>query len=277
MTEPDTATLPMCATCGMQYAAPRPDCPVCLDERQYVPAGGQRWTSLAELRGAHTGRIEAQGPGLVGVGSVDRVGIGQRALLVQARSGNILWDCVGYLDDDVVARITELGGIGAIAISHPHYYTAMVEWSRAFDVPIYLHAADAEWVGRPDRSIEFWTGDTLRLADDLTLLNLGVHFAGGTVLHWPDGERGRGALLSGDIVQVVPDRGHVAFMYSYPNYIPERPRIVRRAMDRLAPYDFAAVYGAWWDAVVPADGAEVVRRSAKRYLAYALDDVPPAE
>ena len=28
--------------------------------------------------------------------------------------------------------MNELGGIAAIAISHPHYYTSMVEWSRAF-------------------------------------------------------------------------------------------------------------------------------------------------
>jgi hypothetical protein len=30
----------------------------------------------------------------------------------------------------------------------------------------------------------------------------------------------RGALLSGDIIQVVPDREYVSFMYSYPNHVP---------------------------------------------------------
>jgi hypothetical protein len=40
------------------------------------------------------------------------------------------------------------------------------------------------------------------------------------VLHWAGGAEGRGALLSGDIILVAPDRMHVSFMYSYPNHIP---------------------------------------------------------
>ena len=103
-------------------------------------------------------------------------------------------------------------------------------------------------------------------------MNAGVHFAGGQVLHWADGENGAGALLSGDILQVVPDRRWVSFMYSYPNLIPERPRTIRRALGLLEPYPFEAVYGAWWRRVVHADGAAAVRRSADRYLSFALDD-----
>jgi len=38
------------------------------------------------------------------------------------KPGNILWDCVSLIDSDTVARIQALGGISAIAISHPHYY-----------------------------------------------------------------------------------------------------------------------------------------------------------
>ncbi|GAA1963286.1 MBL fold metallo-hydrolase [Amycolatopsis minnesotensis] len=256
---------PICVTCGMQYTAAREDCPICEDERQYVPAAGQRWTSLDEMRasGEYAARIGEEGPGLLGIGTQPRFAIGERALLVRAASGNFLWDCVAYLDDEIVRRVTELGGITGIAISHPHYYTTMVEWARAFDVPIHLHESDREWVGRPDPSIEFWGGRTNRLADDLTLVNLGVHFAGGTVLHWHEG---KGALLSGDIVQVIPDREFVAFMYSYPNLIPERPEIVRRAGELLEPYEFDAIYGAWWDSAIPAGGHDIVRRSVKRYL-----------
>lgn len=249
----------------MQYATARPDCPVCDDERQYVPAAGQRWTSLAELRaGGYTGRLAEQGPGIIGIGTEPSFGIGQRALLVPGPSGNILWDCVAYLDDDLIAQVDELGGVSAIAISHPHYYTTMVEWAEAFDAPIYLHADDKQWIGRPHERIRLWEGVTHRIADGLTLLNLGVHFAGGTVLHRADGAGG--ALFSGDIVQVIPDRTHVAFMYSYPNYIPERPAVVRRAAELLETVEFEQIYGAWWDAVIRADGKEIVRRSAKRYL-----------
>lgn len=264
-------TMPICVACGMQYARTRPDCPVCVDERQYVPQGGQQWTDLITLRQERTARIEPVGPGLTGVGGEPGFAIGQRALLVQTGKGNILWDCAAYLDSDVISAITELGGIDGIAISHPHYYTTMVEWAHAFDAPIHLHENDRRWVGRPDPSIEFWSGTAKELLPGFTLHNLGVHFAGGTVAHWPDGQDGKGALLSGDIVQVIPDHTHVGFMYSYPNLIPERPSIVRRAAEMLAPLDFDAIYGAWWHAVIDTDGHEAVQRSARRYLRMVQD------
>ena len=73
---------------------------------------------------------------------------------------------------------------------------------------------------RPDPHIQFWEGKTKPLPGGMTLIRCGGHFPGGTVLHWPDGAGGRGALLSGDILTVVPDRRYVSFMYSYPNLIP---------------------------------------------------------
>lgn len=182
---------------------------------------------------------------------------------VPARDGNVLWDCVPYLDDEVIERVHALGRITAIAISHPHYYATMVEWARTFDVPVYLHESDQEWIGRPDDRLRLWRGDTHQLAAALTLINLGMHFAGGTVMHSSEGD---GALFSGDIVQVVANRRWVSFMYSYPNYIPGRPGVVRRAVELLEPYRFEVIYGAWWQAIVRANGNEVVRRSARRYL-----------
>jgi hypothetical protein len=173
-----------------------------------------------------------------------------------------------------VARVRELGGVSAIAISHPHFYGSMVEWAHAFDAPVHIHEADREWVARPDDSLVFWSGEAREIGDGLTLVNAGVHFAGGQVLHWRDGEDGRGVLFSGDILTVVPDRRYVSFMYSYPNLIPERPRVIRRALRTLEPYPFERVYGGWWRRVVQADGVEAVRRSAERYLEHALDDGP---
>jgi hypothetical protein len=261
------ADLPLCATCAMQYQAARPDCPICEDERRYVPASGQQWTSLAELHaGEYTGRVEEQGPGLTGIGTTPSFGIGQRALLVQAASGAVLWDCVAYLDDELVGRIRDLGGITAIAISHPHYYTTMVEWADAFDVPIYLHEKDRRWIGRPDPRITLWSGESHRLTDELTLVNLGVHFAGGTVLHWHEGAEGQGALLSGDIVQVNPDLKSVSFMYSYPNHIPERPSVVRHAAALLDQYRYQDIYGAWWGHNIRGTAPEAIRHSVERYL-----------
>jgi hypothetical protein len=148
----------------------------------------------------------------------------------------------------------------------------MIDWAHAFDAPVYIHAADRQWIARPDDAVVFWEGQTREIADGLTLINAGVHFDGGQVLHWRDPEDGRGALFSGDILQVVNDRRWVSFMYSYPNLIPERPRTIRRALSLLAPFPFARVYGAWWKRIVQTDGAEAVRRSADRYLRFALDD-----
>ncbi|OLT49213.1 MBL fold metallo-hydrolase [Saccharomonospora sp. CUA-673] len=267
MTTEPALDLPVCLACGTQYAAPRADCPICEDERQYVPRSGQQWTSLRELRaGDYTVAVEQEGPGVYGVGTRERFAIGQRALLVRAASGNVLWDCVTYLDDRLVEHLVDLGGITAIAISHPHYYTTMVDWADTFGVPLYLHERDRQWVGRPSERIRFWSGDTFALAEDLTLVNPGVHFAGGTVLHWRDGAGGKGALCTGDIVQVVPNRELVAFMYSYPNFLPERPSVVRRAADMLAGLAFDDLYGAWWNATIIGGAERVVQHAAKRYL-----------
>jgi hypothetical protein len=268
--------LPICSTCGVQYGTPRDDCPICLDERQYVGWSGQRWTTLAELSAAgHRGQIREEGEGVLGIGAEPATAIGQRALLACSAAGNVMFDMISYLDDELIERVAQLGGVSAIAISHPHFYGSMIEWAHAFDAPVYIHASDRQWVARPDDSVVFWEGDTHSLGDGLTLINAGVHFDGGQVLHWADGEGGNGALFSGDIFSVVLDRRWVTFMYSYPNYIPERPRTIRRALTLLEPYSFARVYGGWWNRVVYADGHAAIRRSAERYFAHALDDGEP--
>jgi hypothetical protein len=267
------ARLPICRTCGVQYGQEREDCPICSDERQYVGWDGQQWTSLAQLRAdGHRVRIEREGPGVHGLGAEPSFAVGQRALLIQSPTGNVLWDCFGYLDDDTAAEIQALGGVSAIAVSHPHFYGAMTEWGKAFDAPVYVHEADREWVARPDPVIEYWSGATHPIAPGMTLINAGTHFTGGTVLHWEDDPDGRGALFSGDIFMVVADRRWVSFMYSIPNFIPERPHTIRRALELIEPFEFDRIYGAFWGRVVKDDGAAAVRRSADRYLRFALDE-----
>jgi hypothetical protein len=259
----------LCTTCGTQFAesdAPPEACPICQDERQYVPPEGQRWTTLEELRVSHRAEIREEEPGLIGIGAEPSFAIGQRALLVQASGGNVLWDCTSLLDDEVTARVEELGGIAAISISHPHYYSSMVEWAEAFDAPIYLHAADREWVMRPSDRVVFWEEERRELGPGLSLIRCGGHYEGGTVLHWAAGAEGRGALLSGDIVQVIPDRSYVSFMYSYPNLIPLNAQAILGIVAALEPFDFDRIHGAWWGRVVPTDAKAVVARSAERYL-----------
>ena len=168
---------------------------------------------------------EEEAPRLLGIGTEPEFAISQGALLLQSDGGNLLWDCITLLDGQTAAELNARGGIRAIAISHPHYYTTMVDWAERFDAQIFLHTADREWVMRKSPRIRFWEGTTLSLWDGLTLINCGEHFEGGAVLHWPAGANGKGALLTGDIIQVVQDRRYVSFMRSYPNLIPlGRPR-----------------------------------------------------
>ena len=270
MSEPSSPFISyICQTCGTQYPAaaqPPERCPICEDERQYIGYQGQQWTSLPALRRDRHNRIQVIEPGLSGIGTDPSFAIGQRALLVQTPAGNVLWDCISLIDDATIAQVKALGGIAAIAISHPHYYSAMIEWSRAFDVPVYLHAADREWVVRPDPAIVYWQGETQALPGGLTLIRCGGHFAGGTVLHWPAGAAGRGALLTGDIIHVVQDRRYVSFMYSYPNLIPLAPAAVRRIVAAIEPFAYDRIYGAWWEKIIPQDARESVQRSAERYI-----------
>jgi hypothetical protein len=265
----------ICKTCGTQFGqterAPE-RCPICDEPRQYVGWNGQQWTTLEELQKDHHNIIQLLEPGLTGIGTHPEFAIAQRALLVQTQQGNILWDCISLIDAPTIATVQSLGGIAAIAISHPHYYSSMVEWSRAFNAPIYLHRDDREWVMRNDTNIHFWEGEIRQINAEATLIRCGGHFPGGTVLHWASGADGRGALLSGDILTVVSDRRYVSFMYSYPNLIPLPAGRVRHIADTVKPFAFERIYGAWWDRVVREDGKAAVERSAKRYIAAIAEE-----
>jgi glyoxylase-like metal-dependent hydrolase (beta-lactamase superfamily II) len=265
----------ICTTCGTQYAeaeAPPRDCLICSDERQYIGWGGQTWTTLAELRADHHLRMEPEGDGLLGIGIDPKFALGQRALFLRTPSGGVLWDCVSLVDDAALERLRALGGIRAIAISHPHYYSAMIEWSRAAgNVPIYLHASDSEWVVRHDRAIVFWDGDTQEIAPGCTLIHCGGHFPGSTVLHWSAGAGGLGALLSGDTIMVGQDRRTTGFMYSFPNYIPLDVRAVRRIEAAVEPFEFEQVYGAWFGQNILEAGKQAVRYSVRRHI-HAISD-----
>src|SRR5438445_7256590 len=170
------------STPGTQYAEsdqPPAACATSQDERQYVKATGQQWTTLDKLRLTNRNSLKFKEPGLIGVGTEPHFAIGQRTLFLRTPKANLLWDCLPLLDEAVVEALKALGGISAIAISHPHYYSSMVEWSRAFGgVPIYLHAADRQWVMRPDKAIIFWDEERLPLSERMTLIHCGGHFEG---------------------------------------------------------------------------------------------------
>jgi hypothetical protein len=260
----------LCVTCGMQYAEsdePPAQCSVCDDERQYVGWNGQQWTTLPRMQGKFKNTLREEEPGLHSLHTDPKIGIGQRAFVVCTPKGNVLWDCVPLLDDTTVKAVRALGGLAAVAVSHPHYYTTMVEWSHAFGkVPVHIHEADRKWVMRPDPVVRFWEGTSKELLAGLTLVNTGGHFEGFQVLHWPGGAGGKGVLLSGDQPQVCQDRRWVSFMYSYPNMIPLPAPAIRRIAAALKPLAFERLYGAFPGLNVTADAHAAVQRSASRYL-----------
>ncbi len=266
--------LPICITCGTQLASAEPPptaCSVCEDDRQYVRAGGQAWTTRGAMLGHYRNAVTEVEPGLTGIVTEPGFAIAQRAHLVQTPAGNVLWDCISHLDDETVAAVNGLGGLAAIALSHPHFQGAVVDWSRAFgDIPVYIHADNAPWIVRSDPAIRFWDGETLDPLPGagLTLIRCGGHFPGSAVLYWPGGAGGRGALLCGDTINVVSDPKWVSFMYSYPNAIPLDAGSVRRIVAAVEPVAFDRLYSAWEGRVVVADAKPAVARSAKRYVAH---------
>ena len=259
----------ICITCGTQYpAAPRQPaaCQICTDDRQYVNSKGQAWTTLEALSASHRNIMRALEPGLTGIRTEPQIAIGQQAHLIQSERGNVLWDCISFIDDPTIQAVRALGGIRAIGISHPHFYSSMVEWSHAFNAPIYLHASNREWVMRPDPAVVYWEGETYSLGDGLTLVRCGGHFPGSTVLHWATGAEGRGALFTGDTINVVADRRYVSFLYSYPNQIPLPAPAIRGIVNAVEPFEFDRIYGGWLDSVVRSEAKAGVRFSAERYL-----------
>lgn len=264
----------ICVTCGTQYAAserPPARCPICEDDRQYIGHDGQRWTTLGEMRdsGRYSNTVEEVAPGIIGIATQPRFAIGQQAHLIRTPAGNVLWDCVSYLDDATVAAVRQQGGIAAIAISHPHFYSSMAAWSEAFGgAPIYLHADNKPWVMRKDAAVQFWTGDAHEILPGVTAIRCGGHFPGSSALHWAAGAEGAGALFTGDTITVVSDPRWVSFMYSFPNDIPLDERSVRGIVAALEPYPFERLYGGWRGDTVAPDAKGVVARSAERYIRH---------
>ncbi len=117
---------------------------------------------------------------------------------------------------------------------------------------------------RDSPAIHFWQDDALEIFPSVTLLRLGGHFAGGTVLHW---QEGAGVLLVGDILQVTPGKDAVSFMWSYPNYLPLPARTVATVVSHLEDRRFARLYGAFEGQNILAFADEIVRRSGQKYIA----------
>ena len=266
----------ICRTCGVQFSesdTPPPDCPICLDPRQYVGWEGQQWTTMDGLIGdGYRNELRSEESRLLGIGITPSFSIGQRALLVQTPGGNVLYDCVSLLDESATAEIRGLGGIDYICFSHPHFYDSMVEFSSAFDdAVIVVPEADREHVMRPAESVRYWDGQPLELVPGVTLIQCGRPLRRqlrASLAGW----RGRGRRAAGwRQHHGRPDRRYVSFMTSYPNLIPMSAAKVRGIVDAIAPYRFDRIYGGWWGRNVVTGAQDAVRRSAARYVEHISD------
>jgi hypothetical protein len=247
-------------------------CAICSDERQWVPADGQQWTTLDELAAAgHHTLVRELEPDLFAVTVEPGVGIGQQAHLVRTPEGNLLWDPPGYLDEGGVRRILDLGDVAAISSSHPHMFGAQVEWSRALGgVPVLVAEPDLHWVARLDAAIRPWTGP-LEVVPGITLVQPGGHFPGSAVALWAAGAGGSGVLLSGDTIQANPDRKSATFMRSYPNRIPLSAAVVERVTSTVETLAFGRLYDNFGH-LIDSDARTVVRQSADRYKGWVNGD-----
>ena len=84
-------------------------------------------------------------------------------------------------------------------------------------------------------------------------------------MEWRSGNKGKGTLLSGDIVRVVADRDWVSFMYSYPNFIPLPASTVENIAAKLKGLKFNRLYDAF-HRVIEEDANSSVQVSATRYI-----------
>jgi len=257
----------ICATCAVEHAERPEVCAICADDRQWVPAEGQIWTTLADLRDAGQ-RIEVveREPDLWAVRSSPGVGIGQQSKLLRTDAGCLLFDPIGYIDQAGVDAVMSVGNVAAIVASHPHMYGMQVEWGRALGAPVLVAEQDRQWVARPDPIIRTWSGD-LEVLPGVTLTQPGGHFPGSAVVHWAAGADGRGVLLASDTIFANPDRTSVSFMRSYPNRIPLSARVVDRIASHVERFDFDRLYGNF-DNVIPSDARRIVRRSADRHIGW---------
>ncbi|KZT59416.1 hypothetical protein CALCODRAFT_450025 [Calocera cornea HHB12733] len=279
--DPEGLDLTICRVCGTQYSTPAPriTCPICEDPRQYVPPAGLSWTTLRELRASGSYKNEitpiAHNSHAHAIVTSPRLGIGQRAILIKTAKGNVLWDCVAYLDAATIAAVKALGGISAIVISHPHFYTTAGVWADVFECTVYTSLLDSHWLQRrTPRHFLFTDGQEIPLVRQgvIDVAVCGGHFPGSVVLCHAH------RLYTADTIQVVPSglnppapKGHVAaretvsfaFMWSYPNMIPLDWKAVRSIWKAVEHLEWKDVHGGFTGLDVYGEGKKRVYDSAR--------------
>lgn len=284
MSPPASSDWLICTACGTQFpTADRQSlttCFICDDPRQFTPPSGQSFTDLSSLlsQNSHQNVFKQyqHDDRITFIYSEPKVGIGQRCALIRTPTGNILWDCITLLDEATKDRVNELGGIKAIVISHPHYYSTHLLWARAFNCKVYLAAEDSKWLAQtdPERQVFIPEGETetdILAGSGVKALKLGGHFPGSLVLLFD------GRLFVADTLLTTPAglgswtrdamgterMGHLgrpagmnsfAFMWSIPNMIPLSPEEIEHMWGVLGGHEFKSTHGAFMGTDIEDEG-----------------------
>ncbi|XXH05421.1 hypothetical protein Hte_011848 [Hypoxylon texense] len=274
----------ICTACGTQFPTAdrkeRTECPICDDMRQFTPPTGQAFTTLDEIR-SYAKNVWTPFPcddKFISIVTEPKVAIGQRAILIKTSKGNVLWDCITLIDDETIEKIKALGGLKAIMISHPHYYTTNIEWARAFECPVYITSEDKVWRQQASNFQIVFKEREFDLPIDnvpseIKVLQLGGHFPGSCVLLYD------GRLLIADTLVTTPSglgnwdtdaigtararpesMNSYSFMWSIPNMIPLSPDVMQRMWDILKKYEFKSTHGAFLNTDIVKTAPEMKRR-----------------
>lgn len=257
----------ICTACGTQYQqilVTGALCPICLDDRQAVPEKGQSWTNLQELSEGYSVIIKKLNDNLYELKMAPSFGIGQRALLVNTPTANILWDCIALINEPTIEFIKSKGGLKAIAFSHPHYYTTMNEWAETFNCPIYIHQKDEQWIFNKGGQVNLWSGTEKELWNGIRIINIGGHFPGSSILHVPFLSN-EGTILCGDTFYISPSKKHAAVMYSYPNRIPLPIQEVQRIKKQILNIQFDTIHGFYDYQNIYSNARHIIRESLDKY------------
>jgi len=258
----------ICTACGTQFPlnSDQPElCPICNDDRQFIPDKGQSWTTLHELSDNYSVIIKKINDSLYELRIAPSFAIAQRALLVLTPGGNILWDCIALLNEPTIAFIKSKGGLKAIAFSHPHYYSTMNEWAKVFDCPIYIHQNDEQWIFNRGDHVRLWPGTENKLWDGIRIIHIGGHFPGSSILHVPFLSPG-GAVLCGDTLVISPNKKHISVMYSYPNRIPLPLQEMQRIKKQMLSLPFDTMFGYASLQDIYSDTKQLLENSLAKYV-----------
>ena len=233
-----------CANCGFwQLHFDPPDCPVCTDVRNDLPADGWTFLPESEVSRSHDGTFKEVTGGLWAFTTTPALGLGGTGwLLVRPKEegGNIAFEAAPYYSKAMLAQIDALGGIDILAASHPHGYGALFQLQRRFEPNVLaIHKDDLNYTKAFRVTAPF--DDRLELAPGYTLHHVGGHYAGQAALHDAPGKR----LFCGDMFKIDQDEEgrstHVSSHKAFHKDIPLTHDELTRYREVVASLDFEAV------------------------------------